>query len=114
MKTYHVVRLSLVAAGSCLLAAGCAVEATGPGGTVAVAPGEVYVESAPPPVVVEAPTPVPGPGFVWVTGGWNWIGGRWVWEHGRWDRPPYHGAHWYPGRYVYRGGHHVYMRGGWR
>jgi hypothetical protein len=89
------------------MAAGCAVEASGPG-------GEVYVDSEPPPLQVDVATPIPGPGYVWIGGEWGWEGGRWAWHGGHWDRPPHPGAHWAAGRFENRGGRRVYHRGGWR
>ena len=51
MKRRNVMKYMMVVAGSCLLAAGCAVEVGGPGAEVAVAAPGVYVDTAPPPVV---------------------------------------------------------------
>jgi hypothetical protein len=115
MNKLNTVKLVLVLSGAGLLAAGCVVEARAPRAEVAVeAPGEVYVDSAPPPLQVEVQPPVPGPGFLWVGGGWAWEGGRWNWHRGYWGHPPHPGMHWVPHRYVYRGGRHVFVRGGWR
>jgi hypothetical protein len=101
----------LVTAAS-LLAAGCVVHdrAAGPG--VAVA-GEVDVPAPPPPVEVDAFTAAPGPGYVWIAGGWDW-NNRWIWEHGHWAYPPRPGAVWEPHRYVEHDGKRVFVRGGWR
>jgi len=74
---------------------------------------EVVVSEAPPAPIVETVTVSPGPDFVWVGGNWVWHG-HWVWTRGHWMRPPHAGAVWVPHRYVYRGGVHVYVRGGWR
>jgi hypothetical protein len=79
----------------------------------AVVENEVVVTEPPPAPIVEATVIAPGPSFVWVGGCWMWHG-RWVWEHGHWDRPPHPGAVWVAHRYVYRGGRHVWIRGGWR
>ncbi len=115
MKKYNTLKWVLVVSGACVAAAGCYVEASGPGGEVAVgAPGEVYVNAPPPAPLVDVETPFPGPGFIWIGGDWAWEGGRWQWHRGRWDRPPRRGAHWEGGHYEYRGGRHVYRRGGWR
>jgi hypothetical protein len=116
MKNSNIVKLMLVVSSSCLLAAGCAVEARGPGGEVAVstAPDEVYAESAPPAPLVDVETPMPGPGVVWIGGAWAWESGRWQWHGGRWDHPPRAGAHWVGSHYEYRGGRHVFVRGRWR
>ncbi|HEY3912840.1 MAG TPA: hypothetical protein VGN61_00020 [Verrucomicrobiae bacterium] len=99
-----------------LFAAGCAVEASGPGGTVAVSsePGVVYADTAPPPPLDEVEPVSPGADYVWIGGSWIWGGGRWDWERGRWAMPPHPGAHWVAHHYEYRGGRHTFVRGGWR
>lgn len=106
----------ILAVASTLLVSGCVVRETRyRDGTVATTTSsEVVVESAPPAPIVEVETVSPGPEFVWVGGVWGWHGSRWEWERGHWDRPPHRGAVWVPHRYVYRGGRHVYVRGGWR
>jgi hypothetical protein len=121
MKKSNVVNLVLVLSGSCLVVAGCVVSARAPAVEVGVAapvvvaaPGEIYVDSAPPPLRVEVQPAMPGPGVVWIGGGWFWEGGRWRWQHGRWDHPPHPGAHWVAHHYEFRGGRHVFVRGGWR
>jgi hypothetical protein len=81
--------------------------------TAAPVGSEIIVREAPPAPIVETVVVSPGPGFVWVSGGWMWHD-RWVWERGHWDRPPRVGVVWVPHRYVYRGGVHVFVRGGWR
>lgn len=107
MKTLNKFKLVLIVSGSCLLATGCYVEARAPG-------GEVYVDSAPPALLVETVPPMQGDGFIWIGGNWFWEGGRWQWHGGHWDRPPYAGAHFVANHYERRGGRHVYVRGGWR
>jgi hypothetical protein len=122
MKKSNVLKLVLVLSGSCLVATGCEVRARAPVVEVGVAApvavaapvGEVYVDSAPPPLRVEVQPAMPGPGVLWVGGGWFWEGGRWRWQHGRWDHPPRPGAHWVAHHYEFRGGRHVFVRGGWR
>jgi len=116
MKKSNVIKLVLVLSGSCLVAAGCVVQARAPSVEVGVAAPvpEVYVDSAPPPLIVETPPPIPGPGVVWIGGGWVWEGGRWNWNRGRWDHPPRPGARWVAHHYEYRGGRHVFVGGGWR
>jgi len=113
----------LLIAGTSLLATGCVVREVRyqspppPAYVVQPAPGpvgaEVEVGGPPPAPIVETVTVAPDPAFIWVGGYWAW-NGRWVWSPGHWDRPPYRGARWYGPRYVYRGGHHVWVRGGWR
>jgi hypothetical protein len=115
MKKSNMFKLVLVLSGSCLLATGCYVEARGPRAEVAVAaPGEVYVDSAPPALLADPQPVMPGDGFIWIGGGWLWEGGRWRWHGGRWERPPHPGAHWAANHYEFRGGRHVFVRGGWR
>jgi WXXGXW repeat (2 copies) len=54
----------------------------------------VYVGAAPPALRYDAPSPIPGPGYVWTNGYWNVNGGRYVWRRGEWRKPPYEGAYW--------------------
>jgi len=75
--------------------------------------GELEVGVAPPAPLVDVRVASPGVDFVWIPGAYVW-NGRWVWEGGRWDHPPRRGAVWVPHHYVYRGGRHVFVRGGWR
>ena len=111
----------LLIAGTSLLATGCVVREDvryrPPPRTVVVesapAEGEVVVTSEPPPPVVETVTLAPEPGVVWIGGAWFWEG-RWIWHAGHWGRPPHRGAVWVGPRHVYRGGHHVWVRGYWR
>jgi hypothetical protein len=107
MKKLTKFQLVWIASGFCLLATGCYVEGRGPA-------GEVYVASAPPALLVETEAPAPGPDFVWIGGDWFWEGGRWQWHGGHWARPPHPGAHFVANHYEFRGGRHVYVRGGWR
>jgi WXXGXW repeat (2 copies) len=74
---------------------------------------EVVVTDAPPAPVTEVITVRPGPAYVWIGGCWIWRN-QWVWERGHWALPPRHGAVWVAHRYVYRGGRHIWVRGGWR
>ena len=113
-KIFSVGTIVLAVAGT-LVTSGCVVRER----TVyrqpppAVAGAEVTVNEAPPPPEVETVTISPGPGFVWIGGGWVWRN-HWVWEHGRWAHPPRPGAVWVGHRYEYRNGVHVFIRGGWR
>jgi hypothetical protein len=75
--------------------------------------GEVVVNSAPPPVVVEAQPESPGPDYIWIPGAWSWNNG-WTWEKGHYDRPPATGQIWIAPQYEDRDGRHVYIRGEWR
>jgi YXWGXW repeat-containing protein len=115
MKNSNFVKLVLILSTSGLLAAGCGQRDSGPGpGIPPPAAGEVYVDSAPPPLIVETVPPMPGDGVIWIGGNWFWEGGAWRWHAGYWGHPPTPGAHWVPNHYEYRGGRHVYARGGWR
>lgn len=120
MKNSILVKSSLLGLAVASLTSGCVyrervvyrqprarVVAVEPAGT------EVVVQSAPPAPIVETVTVAPSPGFVWIGGIWAWHG-RWVWEAGHWARPVRVGAVWVPHRYEYRGGVHVFIRGGWR
>jgi len=107
-----------------LLLTGCLVEER-PYGRRHVVVRETVVASAPAPgteIIVREAAPAPrtevvmvspGPAYVWVPGYWAWHN-RWVWEGGHWALPPRPGAVWVPHRYVFRGGVHVYVHGGWR
>jgi hypothetical protein len=108
-------KLVLLAPLAGLIASGCDVYVRPPAAQVAVSvPGEVVVDTAPPPVPVEVMTVSPGPDFVWIGGAWFWAGGRWQWERGHWDHPPRPGAVWVAHHYEFRNGRHVFVRGGWR
>jgi hypothetical protein len=74
---------------------------------------DVVVVGPPPPVYQERMTVSPGVGFVWIPG-WVWGRGSWVWAGGRWARPPRPDLRWVAPRYVYRGGRHLFIHGGWR
>jgi len=117
MKSLPLLKSGLLIATGSLLLSGCVVrertvyrQAPPP---PAVATDEVVVNEAPPTPIVETVMVAPGPGFVWIGGGWIWRG-HWVWEHGRWAHPPRAGVVWVPHRYEYRNGVHVFIRGGWR
>jgi hypothetical protein len=77
--------------------------APGPAPAPAPAPqpadGDVVVQDAPPPDVVEVQPAQPGPEFVWVGGFWAWNGYRYAWRPGYWHRPPY--------------GYHVWVHDHW-
>ena len=110
----------LLVVGGSLLMTGCVVRTRTvyrtPPPAVVEAPGaEVDVSGPPPPDEVDTVVGVaPGPGFIWVGGYWGWGPGGWAWRHGYWGRPPHPGAVWVRPGYVFRGGRHVYVRGGWR
>jgi hypothetical protein len=77
-------------------------------------PGEVVVDTAPPPPIYETVGIAPGPGYFWIGGFYHWSGARWVWNRGHYARPPHPGAAWIGPRYAVRGGRNVYIRGYWR
>ena len=113
-------KLALLLLTGSLLTSGCVIHKRAayrqPGAHVVVTEtigSEIVVTEAPPPPVTEVITIAPDPHFVWVGGGWIWRG-HWVWERGHWERPPRMGALWVPHQYIYRGGKHIYVRGGWR
>ena len=114
-KIFSVGVLALAATGSLLLT-GCVVRERAvhhrhaPPAYVST---EITVAEAPPPLVVETVTVSPGPGFVWIRGGWAWRD-RGFWERGHWANPPRPGAVWVDHHYEYRHGAHVFIRGGWR
>lgn len=72
------------------------------------------VETSPPPPESEVIVAAPGPGYIWVNGGWEWNGATWIWVGGHWVLPPYPRAVWVPG-YWYHGWHGWYrVPGHWR
>jgi hypothetical protein len=54
----------------------------------------ITIGPPPPPRVVQALPPRPGPVFVWVEGYWYPVGRHYRWHEGYWTRPPYEGARW--------------------
>jgi WXXGXW repeat (2 copies) len=74
----------------------------------------VIVRVAPPPPVVEARVPAPGPGYVWIPGYQRWDGGRYIWVAGSWVLPPRPHARWIAHRWVRRHGGWVLEEGHWR
>ncbi|MGJ7529761.1 hypothetical protein [Variovorax sp. GB1P17] len=117
-----------------LLAAGCVVQPLPPVRYVAVQPApvapaaapvvSVYVDPplyqpppiavgwAPPPMLVEAPTPLPFAGAIWTGGYWTWQG-NWVWAAGRWAAPPQPGYAWVQPYYEHRDSTVVFITGHW-
>ena len=74
---------------------------------------EVYAMQPPPPMQVEAPPPMPGPGFVWRGGYWRWAGNQYLWAGGHWEQPPQAGYGWVEPRWGMRGGRWRFTRGRW-
>jgi hypothetical protein len=107
MKSKLIAKLALVGG---LLASGSAFAQTRIGFGVSF--GAPVVPVAPVPVAYAAP--YPGPGYVWVGGGYTFVGGRRVWNAGYWRAPVI--APRYDNRVVVRGGfdrydHRGYERG---
>jgi hypothetical protein len=120
MKNLRFLKPALVLLAGSFLASGCVyrerVVYHQPGARVVATEtvgSEVVATEAPPPPVLETVTIAPGPGFIWIGGGWVWRN-HWYWQRGHWDRPPRAGAVWVPHHYEHRGGVHVFIRGGWR
>jgi hypothetical protein len=75
---------------------------------------EAVVRIAPPHAVVEARTPMPSPGLVWVAGYHHWNGQGYDWIPGRWERPPHPRARWVAHHWVHRHGGWILVEGHWR
>jgi hypothetical protein len=78
----------------------------------AVQPAPIAVGWAPPPMLVEAPPPVPFASAVWVGGYWVWQG-NWVWAHGHWVGPPRPDYLWVHPYYEHRGDAVIFIDGHW-
>ncbi len=76
----------------------------------------VYVQIAPPPVIVEHYGPPPSPRHVWVPGYYRWdpVAIRYVWVRGYWAVPPHPGWVWVPAHWVQRPRGWVFVPGHWR
>lgn len=59
----------------------------------------IEIGAPPPPRVVRALPPRPGPDFVWIEGYWYPVGHHYKWHPGYWSRPIYGGARWVAPRY---------------
>lgn len=75
-------------------------------------PAPIAVGWAPPPMLVEAPPPMPFGGAVWIGGYWVWQG-NWVWAAGRWAPPPQPGYVWAQPYYEHRDGAVIFITGHW-
>jgi hypothetical protein len=102
------------------IVAGLLVAITGCVATVRPAPVVVEAEGPPPPVVVQtAPPPLqvevipiaPSPNHFWIAGHWHWEG-RWVWRPGHYVLRRV-GYRWVSPHYEPRGGAFVYVGGHW-
>jgi hypothetical protein len=76
---------------------------------------EYEVDGPPPALQEDVVVGSPGPGYVWIGGGYDWDAHSkaYAWHAGRWDRPPSEKAHWEGGHYEMRNGHHYYRPGHW-
>ena len=77
-----------------------------------VQPAPIAIGWAPPPMLVEAPPPMPFEGAVWVGGYWVWQG-NWVWAHGHWMGPPRADYVWVHPYYEHRGDAVIFIDGYW-
>jgi hypothetical protein len=75
-------------------------------------PAPVTVAWAPPPMLVEAPPPMPFPDAIWIGGFWTWQG-NWVWASGRWSAPPRPHYHWVHPYYEHRDEVVIFIGGHW-
>jgi len=116
MKQTPLVRTLLLVAAASFFFSGCVVRERvvyrPPPPALVAGPDEVVVSAPPPPPIQETVVVAPGPGYLWVRGGWVWRD-RWVWQPGRWAYPPRPGARWRENRYEVRHGVRVYVGGGW-
>ena len=104
--------VGLLVVATVVVTSGCVIRArTRP--VVFTTGAEVYATAPMPPPRVEVVTVTSRPGYVWTRGYWHWNGAGWVWMGGRWERERV-GYVWVQPQYVYRGGRHVYVSGGWR
>jgi len=74
--------------------------------------GEYYVADQPAEVVYERPAP-PYEGAIWIEGDWVWTGGRYVRSHGYWARPS-GGRTWVAGGWHHGPRGYAWHRGHWR
>jgi len=95
-----------------ILAAAALVALLGTG--VDDAAARVYIQPAPPPVVVETRPAPPGRHYVWMGGYYQWNGRGYVWVPGHWARPPYHRVAWVPGRWRHTPHGWYWVPGHWR
>ncbi len=75
----------------------------------------VSVTVAPPPLVVYAQPPVPGPGYLWEPGYWAWdeAAADFYWVPGAWVPAPEPGLVWTPGYWGWSNGVYVWNAGYW-
>lgn len=75
-------------------------------------PAEIYVEQAPPAVIVETRTVSPGPSYVWIDGYWKW-NKDWKWVKGKWVIKPSPQAVWIAGSWEKKHHHWTWREGHW-
>ena len=75
----------------------------------------VSITVAPPPLVVYAQPPLPGPGYIWTPGYWSWDddSGDYYWVPGAWVLAPEPGLLWTPGYWGWRDGIYAWNDGYW-
>ena len=75
----------------------------------------ISINVAPPPLVVYAQPPIPGPGFMWTPGYWGWDEevGDYYWVPGAWVPAPEPGLLWTPGYWGWSNGVYVWNAGYW-
>lgn len=76
-------------------------------------PEVVYVQDAPPPLIVENCPPCPRENYVWINGYWYWNGKKYCWKKGRWAPPRHHGEYWIEPRYEKHKRGYRYVPGYW-
>jgi len=75
----------------------------------------VSVSVAPPPLVVYAQPPIPGPGYMWTPGYWAWDedAAGYYWVPGAWVLAPEPGLLWTPGYWGWSNGVYIWNAGYW-
>ena len=81
---------------------------------VSAVAAEIFVRVGPPRPVYETRGPMPGRGYVWISGYHRWDGRSHIWVPGRWELAPRPRAHWVAHRWVKRRGGWVFVEGHWR
>jgi hypothetical protein len=62
-------------------------------------PQYVYVQQAPPAIIVERRPAAPSAAHIWVDGYWNWENQRYTWQAGSYQLPPQPDVIWVAPRY---------------
>ena len=79
-----------------------------------IADTRVYVNLAPPPLVVETKPVAPGPHHVWIGGYHRWDGRAYVWVPGHWALPPRPHNVWIAGHWKHAHKGWYWIDGHWR